>query len=214
VQLSVGGLFIQLEALPALPVQASGTVEWQQALAQLRAFQPHALLVVGSSFAGGRSQGSIEETAALSARWLDSLGDPLGGDEQRSLPVIVCGSTADARVMSAAIQGRDSTVQAVEALSPSTLSPLNRAVSALYEGAVLRDLPNYAGLRALSKVSPAATITALAGMVRYLAQHFQTNVVGVDVGASAPSRRWAGGWGSVARRGRAGHPALDQRPSN
>jgi MutL-like protein len=187
VQLSVGGLFIQLEALPALPVQATGTPEWQQALAQLRAFQPHALLVVGSPFAGGRSPGSIEKTAALSARWLDSLGDPLGGDEQRSLPVIVCGSPADASVMSAAVQGRASTVQAVEALSPSTLSPLNRAVSALYEGAVLRDLPNYAGLRALSKVPPAATITALAGMVRYLAQHFQTNVVGVDVGASATS---------------------------
>ena len=187
VQLSVGGLFIQLDALPALPVQATGTPEWQQALAQLRAFQPHALLVVGSPFAGGRSPSSIEETAALSARWLDSLGDPLGGDEQRSLPVIVCGSAADAGVMSAAVQGRASTVQAVEALSPSTLSPLNRAVSALYEGAVLRDLPNYAGLRALSKVPPAATITALAGMVRYLAQHFQTNVVGVDVGASATS---------------------------
>ncbi len=187
VQLSLGGLFIQLEALPALPVQATGTAEWQQALAQLRAFQPHALLVVGSPFAGGRSQGSIEETAALSARWLDSLGDPLGGDEQRSLPVIVCGSAADAAVMSAAVQGRASTVQAVQALSPSTLSPLNRAVSALYEGAVLRDLPNYAGLRAQSKVPPAATITALAGMVRYLAQHLQTNVVGVDVGASATS---------------------------
>src|SRR5207253_9867973 len=76
---------------------------------------------------------------------------------------------------------------AVDALSPSTLTPLNRAVNGLYETSVLRGLPGYNGIRAMSSTPPAATITALAGMVRYLAQHYQTNVVGVDVGSSSTS---------------------------
>lgn len=190
VQRAVGGLFIQLEALPPTrPDMASGP-DWQLALAQLRAFQPHALLVIGLPFGATRGQGGIEETAASVARWLDGLRElPPGesSDINGQLPVIVSGSPQDAGVVEAAVRGRAAAMQAVEGLSPSAVGSLSRVVASLYEGAVLRDLPNYAGLRAMTRVTPSATITALGGMVRYLSQHFQTNVIGVDAGASSTS---------------------------
>ena len=187
---AVGGLFVHIAALPTIHAldAAGGDTEWQDALAQVRALDPHALLVVGSPFGGGRGGPSMEETAGWLVRWLDAL-HAAPADEQvaprRSFPVLFAGSAADADTLTRALQGHSGTVQAMDGLSPSTLAPLNRAVSALYEASVLRSLPGYRSARGRLATSPIASVTATAGMVRYLAQQYRTSVVGVDVGASS-----------------------------
>lgn len=185
---AIGGLFFQLDALPSLPRADTSAAEWQQMVTQLRGLYPHAVLVIGSPFGAVRSQGTLEEAAMAVATWLDVLRQPADGAASalgQTLPVIFSGNASDAAALSGALQGHAQVVQPVEALSPSTLAPLNRAVSALYEASVLREIPEFARLREMATVPPAATITALAGMVRYLAHHFQTSVVGVDPGASS-----------------------------
>lgn len=186
---SIGGLFADLNATPIItPATTPG--EWQQMMAQVRALHAHALLVIGYPSGVSRGQGGIEETAQIVARWLDVLRDPApdaGQDQPVGLPVIFTGNPSDIGTLQETLQGRTPSIQAVDALSPSTLTPLNRAVNGLYESSVLRGLPGYNAVRAMSSTPPAATITALAGMVRYLAQHYQTNVVGVDVGSSSTS---------------------------
>ena len=76
-------------------------------------------------------------------------------------------------------------MQSVDALSPSTLAPLTRAVSALYESCVLREAPGFAALRRMVAAPPIATVSSLGGVARFLAHHYQMNVVAVDVGASS-----------------------------
>ena len=185
---AIGGLFVQLDALPSLPRADTSAAEWQQMVTQLRGLHPHAVLIIGSPFGAVRSQGTLEEAAVAVATWLDALRQPadgVTGAPGQTLPVIFSGNSNDAGALSGALQGHAQIVEPVEALSPSTLMPLNRAVSALYEASVLREIPEFARLRDMATVPPAATITALAGMVRYLAHHFQTSVVGVDPGASS-----------------------------
>jgi hypothetical protein len=186
---ALGGLFARFDVLP-LPrggaAEMSG--EWQQLLAQVRSLHPHAVLVVGSPFDNGRGQGGIEETATALVRWLDGLMEPVADtalEPPQRLPVIFSGNPADGATLQARLQGHATSVEAVEALSPSTLKPINRAASALYESVLSREVPGFSALRGMSGTTPAATITALGGMARYLGQHFRTNVVGVDVGASA-----------------------------
>jgi MutL protein len=204
---SIGGLFTQVESLPAIRPDASGqSTEWLQALEQVRALHPHALLVVGAPFGSAHSQANIEETGKIIKDWLDSLphdASPTGRVPVRNLPIIFTGSADDAPIFTTALGERSQDVVSVEALSPSTLTPLNRAVNALYEGSVLEDLSGYPNLRVLSNIAPAASMTALGGMVRYLAQHFQTNVVGVDVGANSTALSGATSRGEFLP---AGHP--------
>ena len=185
---ALGGLFVQLDALPAAPAVVDAAPEWHQLVAQVRNAHPHALLVVGSPFGAARSSSTIEDTASTVGVWLDALRDmpaPAGAGADRPLPVVFTGSGEDSAALGNRLQRQGAIVQAAEALSPSTLSPLNRAIGALYETEVLQRLPGYPGLRSALNVPPAATITALAGLVRYLAQHFQTSVVGIDVGAAS-----------------------------
>ena len=187
---SLGGLFVQLEALPTAPSAVDAAPEWHQLVTQVRDIRPHAILVVGSPFGAARSSRPIDLTATTVAAWLDALRDAptLAGERSQSgalLPVVFTGSGEDAAVLQRTLQPQGVMLQAAEALSPSTLSPLNRAVGALYETEVLQPLSGYAGLRPMLSAAPAATVTALAGLVRYLAQHFQTHVVGVDVGAAS-----------------------------
>jgi hypothetical protein len=48
---------------------------------------------------------------------------------------------------------------------------------------VLRAVPGYDGIRTLGSAPPPSVASSLGGIVRYLSQHYQLNVVGVDVGA-------------------------------
>ena len=186
---SLGGLFAQLDALPqAPPADAAHAAEWQQLIAQVRAAHPHALLILGSPFGNGRAQAGATDTPQGIAAWLDALRQTTGYEEEAGaleLPVLIAAAPPDVTAFAETVRGRTRDAQVVEPLSQSTLSPLNRAVGALYESAVLGPLPGYAALRAQVSAPPLAGITSLAGAARYLAQHVQTNVVAVDVGASA-----------------------------
>lgn len=186
---SLGGLFVQLEALP--PVSAdliAQNAEMQQLAPGILATNPHGVLVVGAPFAGARVQISIEDASQLVARWLDVLqGSSTTGERSNAhtLSVLFAGSQQDGQVVTAATQGHTPGVQLVDALSPSTLSPLTRATQQLYEFTVLRGLPGYDQLRALSAVPAVSTTTSLGGVARFLAQYYGMNVAAVDVGANA-----------------------------
>ena len=165
------------------------SAEWQQVLAQVQASHPHALLLVGSQFGPGRGQTTLDDAVIQAGRWLGALRTTARSGEAANvasaLPVLFTGNTADAEHVTTALQRQGASPQSVGALTPATLAPLSRAVNALYEGCVLRTLPGYADLRAQATVPPTSCVTALSGMVRYLAQHFNTNVVGADVGANS-----------------------------
>ena len=60
---SIGGLFTQVESLPSVrPDTAGQSPEWHQALLQVQALHPHALLVFGAPFGTAHLQANIEET--------------------------------------------------------------------------------------------------------------------------------------------------------
>jgi hypothetical protein len=186
---SLGGLFVQLEALPPVSTDAvSQNAEMLQLAPGVLATNPHGVLVVGAPFAGARVQITIEEASQVVARWLDVLQSPSATGERPdklTLPVLFAGSQQDGQVLTTAVQGHTPRVQLVDALSPSTLSPLTRATQQLYESAVLRRLPGYDQLRTLSAVPAVSTTTSLGGVARFLAQHYGMNVAAVDVGANA-----------------------------
>ncbi len=188
---AIGGLFVQPEVLPpaARPGEEADPA-WQQLVAQVRAQHPHAVLVVGAPSGGIRTNGTIADAAEAVATWLEALRQAPGqapGDERPppALPVVFTGSTEDGVTLAATLRASTPMVHPVEPLSPTTLSPLTRAVSALYENVVLRDVPGYTKVRRVAAAPPAATMTSLGGVVRFLAHQYRMTVVGVDVGASA-----------------------------
>jgi hypothetical protein len=189
---AIGGLFVQPEVLPpaARPGEETDPA-WQQLVAQVRALHPHAVLVVGAPSGAIRTSGTIVDAAEAVAAWLEALRQAPGGlapsDDRPppALPVVFTGTTEDGVKLAATLRASTPMVHPVEPLSPTTLSPLTRAVSALYENIVLRDVPGYTKVRNVAAAPPAATMTSLGGVVRFLAQQYRMTVVGVDVGAGA-----------------------------
>lgn len=184
-QRALSGLFIQLETqqLPTNGVLSES--DGQRLAAQLRASQPHAALFIGSLIPA--PENSVARTAQSLAQIIDMLQPPaldVSYPRPPGFPVIFTGTPSDAAVVSSTLQGRTE-VQQVEALSPSTLAPLTRAVSALYESTALREAPGFGTLRRMVATPPIATVTSLGGVARFLAHHFGMNVVAVDVGASS-----------------------------
>jgi hypothetical protein len=181
---ALGGLFVQLESLP----QANASVEdpeWQRLVGQVRAFHPHGLLLLGAPFGAARSSGDIAPVAEYALRWIEELRVGQAGAPPTTPVILFTGSPDDAERVSQAARAHNTYTQAVEMLSPSTLGPLSRAVSALYEASVLRQVPGYQRLRALTKTPALAADTAFGGVIRYLSQHYQMTVVGADVGANS-----------------------------
>src|SRR5262249_49168824 len=160
----LGGLFVQLDALPQLASDAiAQSVEMQQLAPGILATHPHGMLVVGAPFAGARVQIDIQDASQIVARWLEVLRESgsNGDGHDASLPVLFAGSDQDGQVLATAIEGRAQGVQQVDALSPSTLSPLTRATQQVYESAVLQQLPGYDQLRSLSAAPAVSTTTSL-----------------------------------------------------
>jgi hypothetical protein len=142
-------------------------------------------LIIGPSLEGQRGRTDIEETGRAVGAWLDGMRAQLAANgEQVEIPVVYAGLPSDGQQLQSAL-GTRATIQHLDPLSPNTLTPLSRMVAGLYESAVLRAIPGYGGMRAVTKIPPAAVATSLAGTVRYLSQHYQMNVIGVDVGASS-----------------------------
>ena len=155
----------------------------------MRALAPHVILVVGPAFGASRGPQSLDVAAQTIRRWLQALSERA----QRVMtpasprrPIVFTGQPDDAAQFQAQLQpaqGSAPTFHAVQALSPSTLAPLNRAVGPIYESATLRPTPGYDRLRALIATPPMATITSLGGVACFLAQHYAMNVIVADVGA-------------------------------
>jgi hypothetical protein len=183
---SLAGLFAQIDPLPALegPPYDAQTL---QAIASLRALVPHVILVVGPAFGASRGMQSLDSAAQTILQWFATLSDPDRADDTPiTLPqVVFTGQPDDAAQLRAALEGSGATTQVSQALSPSTLTPLNRAIGPIYESATLRPLAGYDRLRQLAAAPPMATITSLGGVACFLAQHYAMNVVVVDVGASS-----------------------------
>lgn len=184
---SLAGLFTQIETLPSLegPPYDAQTL---QAIANVRALAPHVILVVGPAFGASRGPQSLAAAAETIKRWLQALSEPNQGDEEPASsapPILFTGQPDDAAQLQAPLQGSAPVFHAVQALSPSTLSPLNRAIGPIYESAALRPVAGYDRLRKLVATPPMAAITSLGGVACFLAQHYGMNVVIVDVGASS-----------------------------
>lgn len=188
---SLAGLFTQIEQLPPLapPPYDAQTL---QSIANVRALAPHAILVVGSAFGASRGPQSLSVAAETITRWIQALNEPdLDPDREQAPrvtsppPIIFTGQPDDGAQFQSMLQGSGLTVQATQALSPSTLTPLNRAIGPIYEGATLLPTPGYVRLRNLVSTPPMATITSLGGVACFLAQHYGMNVVVADVGASS-----------------------------
>ncbi|HEU5347875.1 MAG TPA: glutamate mutase L [Ktedonobacterales bacterium] len=186
VQRALSGLFIELDAQQLPPPDALLSENDRQRLAgHLRALQPHAALIIGSAMPmPGNVIANTAQSVALAIDLLQPTAMDASYPRPPGFPVIFTGAASDAQTVTATLQGRTN-VQSVDALSPSTLAPLTRAVSALYESCVLREAPGFATLRRLLATPPVATGTSLGGVARFLAHHHQMNVVAVDVGASS-----------------------------
>jgi hypothetical protein len=185
-QRALSGLFIQLETqqLPSLDAHLSAS-DLQRLTGRLQAIQPHAALIIGPPTpAPGNAVASTAQSVAQAIDILQPTAMDVSYPRPTGFPVIFSGTQTDAQAVANILQGR-TTVESVEALSPSTLAPLTRAVSALYESCVLREAPGYATLRRMVATPPIATVTSLGGVARFLAHHHQMNVVAVDVGANS-----------------------------
>jgi MutL protein len=185
---ATGGLFAALEPLPVdlgPAVAAGAPPEWERQMARLRTLRPHAVLVVGNALEGQRGRPDLEETGRALAALIDGLRASASESGHRlDMPVVFAGLPPDGVALGNALAGR-AVLQTLDPLSPNTLTPLSRSVAGLYENAVLRAIPGYDRVRSLGATPVGAVATSLAGMVRGLAQHYQMNVVGVDVGASS-----------------------------
>lgn len=188
---ALAGLFTQVEQLPPLDAPPYDD-ETLQAVANTQAATPHAMLIVGATLDASRGRDALDNAAQTVSRWLDALrsapSGSLGVDEARPaspLPVIFSGAPDDAAHLQAVLRESAPVFQATQTLSPSSLTPLNRTVGALYEGAVLRPTPGYERLRRMASAPPMATITSLGGVARFLAQRYGMNVAIVDVGGSS-----------------------------
>jgi hypothetical protein len=188
---ALAGLFIQVEQLPALDAPPYDD-ETLQAIANARASAPHAMLIVGGTLDATRGRAALDNAAEAVSRWQAALrsspmDSPDAGDARVSapLPVIFSGAPDDAAHLQGALRDAAPVFQATQTLSPSSLTPLNRSVGALYEGSVLRPTPGYERLRKAISAPPMATVTSLGGVSRFLAQRYGMNVVIVDVGASS-----------------------------
>ncbi len=196
----IGGLFTALEPFPAdvmAPRDDAVSPEWERHMARLWALRPHAVLVVGHSLEGQRGRPDIDETGRAIAAWMEGARGQGGESTPRpEVPVVFAGLPAEGKLLRDALGGR-AEPQVLDPLTPTTLAPLSRAVAGLYESAVLRAVPGYDRVRAISSVPPTSVATSLAGAVRFLGQHYQMNVVGVDVGASSTALVGATAQGNV-----------------
>lgn len=188
---ALAGLFTQVEQLPPLEAPPY-TDETLQAIANAQSSAPHAMLIIGATLDATRGRAMLDSTAQTVSRWLDALRTTpegtVGRDDLRSgatLPVIFSGAPDDAAHLQAVLRESAPVFQAAQTLSPSSLTPLNRSVGALYEGAVLRATPGYERLRKATSAPPMAALTSLGGVARFLAQRYGMNVALVDVGASS-----------------------------
>jgi hypothetical protein len=196
---ATSGLFIALDSLPAEAFAAGaggGSAAVEQA-ASMQTARPQAVLVVGHPLESQRARPDTQETGRAIAAWLAAVQTLRAeGDAAPLVPVLFTGTPEDGAVLQNALPDRNA-AHLLEALTPTTLVPLSRAVANLYANAVVRAIPGYSGLRALNSNFPSATTTSLAEAAHFLGQQYQMNVVAADVGASSTTLAGATASGTV-----------------
>lgn len=214
-QQAVAGVYadIQLIKLPPAERATSGPnggpdLRWLLQMEQLRRLNPRAILLAETGAA--RYQGiPLSTTRALALALKELLSDqnehaPAPGvsfsqatskiptlHPMERMPVIYVGNPHHYERLRREL-GPQADVRQSEPFAPHNLRPLSVAVSSLHERQVLSAIPGYHRLSGWMSSPPMATATSFSSLIRFLAQHYGMNVVGVDVGASATSVMVAG----------------------
>jgi hypothetical protein len=214
-QQAVAGVYadVQLVRLPPAERATSGPnggpdLQWLLQVEQLRRLNPRAILLAESGLA--REQGIPSATTRALALALKELLSNQADNAHlpgvsfshatvkipvlhpmERMPVIYAGSPQHYDRLRREL-GPQADVRQTEPFAPHNLRPLSVAVSALHERQVLSSVPGYHRLNDWMSSPPMATATSFSSLIRFLAQHYGMNVVGVDVGASATSVMVAG----------------------
>ena len=214
-QQAVAGVYadVQLVKLPPAERATSGPnggpdLRWLLQVEQFRRLNPRAILLAES--AAAREQGIPSTTIrALSLALKEVLRDQ---NEQTNtpgatfsqatakiaalhpmerMPVIYTGHPRHFERLRKEL-GPQADMRQAEPFTPHNLRPLSVAVSSLHERQILSSIPGYHRLNGWMSAPPMATATSFSSLIRFLAQHYGMNVVGIDVGASATSVMVAG----------------------
>lgn len=212
---AVAGVYadVQLIALPPPELASSGPdggpdLRWLLQMEQLRRLNPQAMLLVESSAArGGGISPTLTRSLALALS--EMLSSQLEGGSvpgvsfahataklpafhpTERMPVIYAGSPQGTEQLRQQL-GPHADLRQTEPFAPHNMRPLSVAASSLHERQVLNGVPGYHRLNGWMSAPPMATATSFSSLIRFLAQHYGMNVVGVDVGASATSVMVAG----------------------
>jgi hypothetical protein len=214
-QQAVAGVYADVELVQLPPAERASSglnggpdLQWLLQVEQLRRLNPRAILLAESGAA--RGQGISSATAQALAL---ALKEVLSAQSENPnvpgvsfahatakipvlhpmerMPVIYTGSPQHYERLRREL-GPQADVRQAEPFTPHNLRPLGVAVSSLHERQILSSIPGYHRLNGWMSSPPMATATSFSSLVRFLAQHYGMNVVGVDVGASATSVMVAG----------------------
>jgi hypothetical protein len=212
---AVAGVYadVQLVSLPPAELATAGSnggpdLQWLLQIEQLRRMNPRAVLLAESGTAQGRGVSpAITRALALALNEIlsyqtDSANAPGFSFSHATakipvlhpaerMPVIYAGSPQEYDRLRKEL-GPQADVRQAEPFAPHNLRPLSVAVSSLHERQMLSAVPGYHRLNGWMSAPPMATATSFSSLIRFLAQHYGMNVVGVDVGASATSVMVAG----------------------
>lgn len=214
-QQAVAGVYadIQLVQLPPAERATAGPnggpdLRWLLQVEQFRRLNPRAILLseAGAARGQGISQGTLrslalalkevlhdqnEHTNAPGATFSQATAKIPALHPMERMPVIYTGSPQHYERVRKEL-GPQADVRQAEPFAPHNLRPLSVAVSSLHERQILSSIPGYHRLNGWMSAPPMATATSFSSLIRFLAQHYGMNVVGIDVGASATSVMVAG----------------------
>ncbi len=214
-QQAVAGVYadIQLVKLPPAERATAGPnggpdLRWLLQMEQFRRLNPRAILLAEAGAARGQGVSSAtlqslalalkdllrdqnEHTASPGATFAQATAKIPALHPMERMPVIYTGSPQHYERVRKEL-GPQADVRQAEPFAPHNLRPLSVAVSSLHERQILSSIPGYHRLNGWMSAPPMATATSFSSLIRFLAQHYGMNVVGIDVGASATSVMVAG----------------------
>jgi hypothetical protein len=214
-QQAVAGVYadIQLVKLPPAERATAGPnggpdLRWLLQVEQFRRLNPRAILLseAGAARGQGISSSTIhalalalkevlrdqhEQSATPGATFAQATAKIPALHPMERMPVIYTGNPQHYERVRKEL-GPQADVRQAEPFAPHNLRPLSVAVSSLHERQILSSIPGYHRLNGWMSAPPMATATSFSSLIRFLAQHYGMNVVGIDVGASATSVMVAG----------------------
>jgi hypothetical protein len=142
---------------------------------------PHVILVLGPGAAALEAPAArqafaatIERAAALTASRDGDMPGPA---------LVVMGEAADQALARQALPGRDyATIEPQSPAHPGNLAPV---LARIYQERVLDGLPGVGRMRQLASTPLLSSTSAMGRAIRFIAQRYAMNVLGVDVGATS-----------------------------